>query len=140
MLLVRLSSLRKRMGCHKGDNSSQCGQKVQAIPIFKPQIMLPGTDMCHAQVAGVGTFAMVEKLFGMQAGKFRLFYGTTPHQVEAMLQRFMDKQVFFSSFYARYNPTKSGKEANNFYLTHFKDVQNGVMDATVSLCTLMRPE
>ena len=95
--------------------------------------------MCRTQVAGVGTNALGEKLFGIQAGKFRLFYRTTPHQVEAMLQSFVDKQVFFD-FYVRKNPNKSGKEANKFYLTHLKDVQDEVMDATMSPCTPVRLE
>ena len=121
------------------DYTCQCGQKVKAIAIFKPQNTLHATDMCRTQVAGVGTNALGEKLFGMQAGKFRLFYRTTPHQVEAMLQSFMDKQVFFD-FYVGKNPNKSGKEANKFYLTHFKDVQDEVMDATMSPCTPVRLE
>ena len=101
----------------EGDYTCECEQKVQAIPIFKPQIMLHGTDMCHTQVAGMGANAFSEKLLGMQAGKFRLFYRATPHQVEAMLQSIIDNKVFFD-FYVRNNPNKSGKEGNKFYLTN----------------------
>ena len=66
-------TLRKRI-VTEGDYSCQCGQKVQAIPIFKPQIMLHGTDMCHTQVPGVGTNALGEKLFGDMKSKPSVFF------------------------------------------------------------------